>query len=70
MTRCALFVCETSKRDGVICADDSCDIETGVREPLSPHPLKIAMDEIATRERFGTLYDEIFENADRNAGAS
>ena len=24
------------------------------------HPLKVAMDEIAMRERFGTLYDEIF----------
>lgn len=25
-----------------------------------PHPLKVAMDEIQMRERFGPLYEEIF----------
>lgn len=31
----------------------------------SAHPLKVAMDEIAMRERFGLLFDEIFRSRSR-----
>lgn len=32
---CPSTVCNAAKYDGVICADDSCDYETGVR--IVPH---------------------------------
>lgn len=35
---CKGDVCEASKIDGVICTDDECDYETGVRSPPEPLP--------------------------------
>lgn len=36
---CSPFKCEAAQQDGVLCADDSCDIATGARSCASPQPV-------------------------------
>ena len=57
---CHADVCEASQLDGIICANDECDIRAGLREAPIDHPLRRAMVEIEFRQRFGSLHDEIF----------
>lgn len=52
--------CDAAVLDGIICGDDICDIRAGLRPAPCDHPLRRAFDEIVMRQRFGTLYDEIF----------
>lgn len=35
---CSPFKCEAAQQDGVLCADDSCDIATGVRSCVAAQP--------------------------------
>lgn len=57
---CCGDACDAAALDGVVCADNACDIRAGVRPAPCDHPLKQAFDEMQMRERFGLAFDEIF----------
>ncbi|ANN66438.1 hypothetical protein [Bordetella bronchialis] len=48
---CPTDVCQAAKRDGVLCANDECDIATGVRAPAAPVLRTAKPGEIGLQEK-------------------